>query len=325
MAKKFKPQHSRLLFIDNKIRSGQYPNCSSLAAEWEVSAKTIQRDIDYMRYQLDAPIAYSAGKRGYYYTEEEYQLPALKIRESDLLGLYLADKLLAQYAGTPIYETLCSVFAKIESALPEKVSLDPVIDQEKFTVLPSFNTTIDPKIWQIVIRCLRESRQIEMLYKTPGKNIVRRKLDPYHAVRFEGDWYIIGFCHLRRDIRTFSLARIQTASETGISFQIPEHFDFKKISGSQFGIHRGEGNIFVKIKFSKNVAEYIKERVWHQSQVLTECDNGEVVLSLTVNHLLELKRWILSWGAEAEVLEPDYLMQDIFLTLQNARQNYIMK
>jgi hypothetical protein len=55
---KYKPQHSRLLFIDREINTGKHPNCGSLALEWEVSPKTIQRDLDYMKYQLDAPSWY---------------------------------------------------------------------------------------------------------------------------------------------------------------------------------------------------------------------------------------------------------------------------
>ncbi len=71
---KYKPQHNRLLFIDRKIGEGRYPICASLAEEWEVSRKTIQRDLDYnMRCQLEAPLEYAARQRGYYYTEEKFQ------------------------------------------------------------------------------------------------------------------------------------------------------------------------------------------------------------------------------------------------------------
>ncbi len=133
---KYKPQYSRLLFIDKRIRSGKYPNCSSLAEEWEVSDRTIRRDIDYMRYQLDAPVEYSTKNRGYFYAEEQCKLPAMDIRESDIFSLYLAEKLLHQYKGTPIYDSLNSVFRKIEQNLPEKISADPVGDQWKFTIIP---------------------------------------------------------------------------------------------------------------------------------------------------------------------------------------------
>ena len=318
---KYKPQHARLLFIDQKIRQARYPNCSSLAEEWEVSRKTIQRDIEYMRYQLDAPLEYSAKHRGYWYTEEQFTLPAMNIRESDLFGIYLADKLLVQYEGTPVYDSLCSVFEKIKQSLPEKIPLDSS-DQEKFTVFPPFSTTIDPAVWDVMMQSLRSSLQVSIMYKTPGQLSLNRLLDPYHAVRFEGDWYIIGYCHLREEVRTFSLSRMVTAKQTGEAFVIPKNFDFQKLSGSHFGVHWGEEEINVKILFNKRVADYIKERIWHPSQRITEHDSGEVTLALTVNHLLELKRWILSWGSGAKVLAPDSLAGEIQQTLLEAANNY---
>ena len=119
---KFKPQHSRLLFIDKKIRDRTYPNCSSLAEEWEVSSKTIQRDIEYLRDMLDAPIAYSAKERGYFYTENSFSLPAFDLKDSDLFAICIADKLLQQYKNSPVYTRLQVVFSKIQQSLPGKVS-----------------------------------------------------------------------------------------------------------------------------------------------------------------------------------------------------------
>ena len=75
-----KTQLLRLVFIDRKIRegmrSGIYANCSSMAKEYEVSSKSIMRDIDYLKNQRDAPIEYDPQKRGYYYTEDNFKLPA---------------------------------------------------------------------------------------------------------------------------------------------------------------------------------------------------------------------------------------------------------
>lgn len=88
---KFKPQYRRLLYVDRKLREGAYPNCSTLADGWEVSAKTIQRDINYLKWELDAPIDYHRARHGYYYTERSYRLPAINVNESDLVaaaGLY---------------------------------------------------------------------------------------------------------------------------------------------------------------------------------------------------------------------------------------------
>jgi hypothetical protein len=81
---KYGLQHSRLLFIDRKIGEGRYPNCGTLTEEWEVSGKTIMRDLDYMRYQSEAPLEYSAKHRRYYHTEENFKLSAISTKEGDL-------------------------------------------------------------------------------------------------------------------------------------------------------------------------------------------------------------------------------------------------
>lgn len=319
---KYKPQHTRLLFIDRKIREKRFPNRNSLAEEWETSSKTIQRDLDYMRYELDAPLAYSPQHRGFFYTEEQYQLPALEIKESDLFAIYLADKLLRQYEGTPIYDSLCSVFRKIEDSLPEKVASRPSNDQSLFTVFPPFSTAIMPTVFETVLDCLRTSTRMEIDYQRPGEASVQRQIDPYHGVRFEGDWYVVGYCHLRDKIRTFSLARIGTAKKRTERFSMPEDFDFRRLSASQFGIHWGKNEIEVKIRFARPAAAFIRERIWHPSQTIVDYPDGSLLLSLTVNHLLELKRWILSWGEQAQVLQPPVLIEEIRNSVQGMAASY---
>jgi predicted DNA-binding transcriptional regulator YafY len=319
---KYKPQHARLLFIDLKIREKRFPNRNTLAEEWETSSKTIQRDLDYLRYELDAPLEYSAKERGYFYTEEQYQLPAINIRESDLFAIYLADKLLGQYEGTPIYDSLRSVFSKIEDSLPEKVATRPGNDQSLFTVFPPFSTIILPEVFATVVDCLRTSTRLEIEYGSPGNALVWRRIDPYHGVRFEGDWYVVGHCHLRSAIRTFSLARIATARKLKERFAVPGDFDFRKLSASQFGIHWGEDDIEVKIWFARPAAAYVRERIWHPSQVIVDNADGSLVLLLTVNHLLELQRWIFSWGAMAQVLEPPSLVEEVRNTVQGMAGRY---
>jgi predicted DNA-binding transcriptional regulator YafY len=309
---KYKPQHQRLLFIDRKIQEGRFPNCRSLAQEWEVSGKTIQRDLDYLRYELEAPLAYSARERGYYYSEPRYQLPAMDVKESDLFAIYLAEKLLQQYEGTPVYHNLCQVFQKIEDSLPAKTSLGPGSDFSRFSFFSAAQTMIRPGIWQTVFDGLRTLHSLEIRYQAAGDpGASRRRIDPYHGVRFEGDWYVIAYCHLRQSIRTFSLARITQATLTGTRFTLPADFDFQAVTASHFGVHWGSAPTEVQVVFSKKVAPYIRERTWHASQVLRDQADGGLVMELTVSHLLELKKWLLSWGSQARVLSPPALAREL--------------
>lgn len=320
---KFKPQHNRLLFIDKKIREGTFPNCSSLASEWEVSTKTIQRDIEYLRDMLDAPIEYSGKNRGYYYTEDCFQLPAFNLNDSDLFAIFIADKVLQQYRNTPVYQRLQAVFSRIEESLPDRVSFHSSYLDDKCSFFTTPQTSITPHIWETIFRGLRESKSLIISHRKPGDTAAeKRTIDPYHIISFQGEWYVISFCHLREAIRTFALSRIETADVTENSFSIPDDFDLNQTRDEHFGVHWSQNVYKVRIWFSCEIAPYIKERQYHTNQELTDNSDGSVVISFKTRDLLEVKRWVLSWGSGAKVLEPEELVNEIKDDLYTALGQY---
>lgn len=321
--KKFKPQHSRLLFIDKKIRESTYPNCSSLGDEWEVSSKTIQRDIEYLRNMLDAPLAYDAKKKGYYYTENSFQLPAIALNDSDLFAIFIAGKVLIQYENTPIYSRLKSVFEKIEESLPDKVTIDPGVLDDRFSFFSSPHTTISEEVWEVLFSALRTSHSVIIFHAKPEEQVPEtRTIDPYHVVNFQGEWYVLGFCHTRKNLRTFAMSRITKALVTTSSFTIPENFDFMETTRNRFGVQWSDRQFQVSIWFSSKAAPYILERTWHEGQQITRKNDGSITMTFPTTHLTEVKRWILSWGEMARVLEPVELIDDIRNDLSNMGDYY---
>ena len=322
-----KAQLQRLIFVDRSIRDGmqgtRLANCNSMAAEYEVSYKSIMRDIDYLKYQCDAPIEYDQQRHGYYYTEESYQLPAISISESDLFAIYIARKALQQHRNTPIYRKLLSVFNKIESSLPDRITVSPAWVDDRISVFSDHQTEINPQTWDTVAGALHRSQRLLVAYLKPGSELTsERKVDPYHIVSFQGDWYLIGFCHLRGEIRTFAISRMIRATEQETSFSIPADFDFAEFSGSHFGIFRGDRQHQVQIRFAAEHAPYVREREWLPDQTITEEADGGLLLAFTTNHLFEVKRWVMSWGSGAEVLAPTELRRDIHREIQKVLQAY---
>lgn len=321
--KKFKPQHSRLLFIDRKIREGSFPNSALLAAEWEVNRKTILRDIDFMRNILNAPLSYSAKNRGYYYNEENFHLPAMALNDSDLFAIFIADKMLKQYENTPIYSRLNTVFDKIFESLPDKVTIDPVLLDNKFSFYQIPRTVILESVWETIFSALRSSHTVSISHEKPGSEIKeKRRIDPYHVLNYQGEWYVIGYCHRQKDIRTFALSRISIVETDGNSFTVPDDFDFKQTTRNSFGVQWSKNEFAVKIWFSPQAAPYIKERQWQADQQITENEDSSIIMNFTVSHLLEVKRWILSWGNQARVLAPQHLAEEVKEDLHNALLNY---
>lgn len=315
MIQKDKTQLLRHIFIDRKIRegmrSGIYANCGSLALEYEVSAKTIMRDIDYLKNQCDSPIDYDASKKGYFYTEANYKMPAVNINASDLFAICLAEKVLEQHHDTPIYDKLVSVFNRIEESLPEKISIHPAWVDNRISIIQPHRTSIIPELWGMIAEALQQGRRISIAYQKPSSEKSKdRRIDPYHLVNFQGEWYLIAFCHKRQKILTFAVSRIKKAKLLTATFLIPKDFDFKS-TNSRFGIFSSSTTYRVKILFSKKLAPYIMEREWHPSQKITPKKNGKLQLEINTSHLFEIKQWILSWGKGAKVLAPKCLRDEI--------------
>jgi predicted DNA-binding transcriptional regulator YafY len=94
----------RIVIIDGEIAMGNFPNCTKLGEHFGRSPMTIQRDIDFMRSALDAPIGYDAGRRGYYYTEKTYRAPLLYISKEDAQVLAEIIKLIAEHKDMAFHQ-----------------------------------------------------------------------------------------------------------------------------------------------------------------------------------------------------------------------------
>ncbi len=301
-------QVPRIVLIDQKLREGNYPNCRILAEEYEVSEKTIQRDIDHMRDFLMAPIEYDTSRKGFYYTEDNFFLPALDIKESDFFAICIGEKALALYENTPIYEQLAGVFEKIRQLLPESIRVNTSWVDSRYTFMDESRTYIDPEIWELISRSLRYRKQMNIFHAKAGQDDAqKRTVEPLHIVCYRGEWYLIAYCHKREEVLSFAVSRIKKAIVTENPFRYEDNFDYTDYMKSTFGIMRGNELKQIRVRFSAEQAPYILERQWHQNQEITENSDGTVDLSFESSSLFEVKRWILSWGGDAQVLEPEDL------------------
>ena len=118
-----RPAMWRVMEIHKIIRSSRFPNCTTLAEEIEVTPKTIQRDISFMRDQLGLPLEYHSIKHGYFYTQEVHEFPMLQLSRNDLVALFLARHALEPLRGTRLERMLSESFQKIAGACPGEVSI----------------------------------------------------------------------------------------------------------------------------------------------------------------------------------------------------------
>ena len=144
--KRTKSQYARLMELDRKIRDGGYPNCLTFAESWGVSQKTVQRDIDFLRDQCGAPIAYERERKGFYYEDKSWWLPSVTLSEGELMGVLLAARVAEQYRGSPVAKQIERTFAKLVEMLPTKVSVNPALLYDRFTFTAPPAKPIDEKV-----------------------------------------------------------------------------------------------------------------------------------------------------------------------------------
>ena len=301
-----------MLRIHQAIESGQFPNTSTLARELEVSTKSIQRDVEFMRDRLGLPLAYAASRRGYHYTEQVSAFPTMQITEGELVALVIAEKALQQYRGTQFEKPLLSAIRKIEQSLPDTISLN-LADVEQ-TI--SFRTRAEPilnlEIFNVLAHATAHRQQLKLAYRKPGSQRAEPRLvDPCHLANINGEWFLFAWDHDRKDIRTFVPARVHSAQPTGQTFARPQHFSLEARLRHSFGVYSGHGQYTVLLRFNARAADYVREKKWHASQQLRELKNGGVELRLKLSSLAEIQRWVLSWGGDAVVLKPRELANSV--------------
>jgi len=313
-----RPPLERMMRIHQAVSSGKFPNASTLAREIEVATKTIHRDIEFMRDRLGLPVEFDSRQNGYCYTEEVSAFPTMQITEGELFALVVAEKALQQYRGTSFEKPLLSAIKKMEQSLPDTISLN-LADIEQ-TI--SFRTRAEPilnlEIFDVLAKAAARRQQLELAYRKPGeRQPEKRMVDPYHLANINGEWFLFAYDHTRKDVRTFVPARIQSVQPTGKTFERPQTFSLEKRLRDSFGVHSGEGKYEVVIRFNARVADYVREKKWHGSQQLHELKGGGVELRMKLSSLVEIERWILSWGGDAKVIRPNKLIE---IVRRSARQ-----
>lgn len=296
--------------IHQEIQTGDYPNATSLARELEVSSKSIHRDIEFMRDRLELPLEYDIAHHGYYYTQTVSSFPTLQVTEGELFALLVAEKALQQYRGTNFEKPLISAFKKMSASLPDTISLNLADWEQTISFRMRAEPILNLQIFDVLGKATAQRQQLELIYRKPGQRQPETRIvDPYHLGNINGEWYMFAYDHLRQDIRTFVPARIKSVKPTGKTFDRPQKFSLEKRLRDSFGVHSAQGEFQVVIRFNEMVADYIREKRWHDSQKLVELKNGGVELHLKLSSLEEIERWVLGWGGNAVVIKPQQLAE----------------
>jgi predicted DNA-binding transcriptional regulator YafY len=305
-------RHWKILRKIEPMHGGMTPE--EIAADLKISVRTVFRDLATMQ---EAGLPFTSerigGQTRYYLSRDAGAITQLGIGPSELLALYLSQGILSQLKGTIFQESIDRLLEKINAIFPDKAKdyfqeLESAILIELFT---KRNYQKKAKEIGAVLNTLRNRNTLKMNYFSPNRGGLERSVDPYSLWVMGDSLYLIGFCHLNNEIRTFLIDRISKAVPTKKPFKIKEGFDLKKYTGESFRVMRsGEKQTF-ELLFKPELVYIIGERIWHPSQKIIKHPDGSLTLTFESLGFDEIKSWVLSFGQAVKVIKPQKLRDEV--------------
>ena len=241
------------------------------------------------------------------------KLPDINLSLPEIISLYFLKGEERLYKGTDIGKHINSAFNKIGVFAPN--GLADKIDKIKTLFIPFSKFAKDysgkEKIIESLTEAMLQKKTCHVKYHSFSDNKIKEfKIDPLNFFERKGGLYIFARITRFGDIRMLAVERIQAIELTNDSFVYPDDFDPEAALSSAFDIIYDDP-IEAKIWFSAAQARYVKERQWAKEQKIKEQKDGSIILEMKTSGFWDVKKWALSFGAEAEVLEPKELREAI--------------
>jgi len=313
----------RFLWFHDQIRNNHHPNAKTLAERFEITGKTAQRNIEFMRDRLNAPLFYVPHLRGYAYEDNTWELPGLWLHEDELISLVLSYRLAA---AVPDNSVKTALRAFLNQIIANHASADFSIDElsNKISVKNIAYARTNETIFHRLLEALLKSHPVRIEYYSPHNDeSTTRDILPLHLLNYMGTWHIIAYCSVKKELRDFVLSRIRFvgASENPVDARVSA-LRVKDYIRETFGIFRGAKTQNVCLRFAADIAPWIAEQSWHPIQETGTDKDGRLCLTVPVADFREIKREILRYGSQVEVVSPKALREEVKKEIEKMKNIY---
>ncbi len=298
-----------VLLLQNK------PNLSSrdLSEHFAVSRRTIFRDLRTLA-ESGVPLTYA--EEGGYEILEGYQLPPLMLSAREAATVLVGTEFTKLQPDPSLRADADAVTMKIRSVLPETVR-DYIDTLQQRTVLAPYNEVQNPAqasseeegLWFTLSEAIARQKRVKMTYYTASRDEETvREVDPLGLVYYSDHWNLIAHDHLRGDVRNFRLDGIRKLRTRFDSFEPPKGFDLK-----EFLRERGESpqNLRFVLRFQPQAYRWAKRAIPADVESERALDDGRTEVTFYFENPEYVAKWVLRYGTDAEVVEPEVLRQKV--------------
>jgi len=290
----------------------------------DVSRKTVERDIDDVsRHFFVYEDKNEAGE--VCYKADKYNVKNITFTLPELISIYFLKEILKPYAVLDVGKTAREMLENVLQKVPavNQNYINSISDLMK--VNPS-EVVLEKFINEDYIRIIREAIEKNLRLKIEyfsfdSNEMTRRKIDPYYLEIREGCYHLICYCHLRKEIRDFRVSRMKKIEILNETFKRPDNF-YEEYNKNRFEKMIGDEPITLKIIFEGQAARYIKEYEAHKADRIIDLGSEKILFEKKTTYTPDILQWVLKFGADAEVLEPDSLKFEITWEIERMHKKY---
>lgn len=300
---------TRIIQLDEMLRGGTFVSMEDLLFKFGVTQRTIERDFQRLRDEMDAPLEYDKTTNKYHYSDPTYSIPNVVLTEGDLFTVSTVLPLMEQYENTPLENSFRHIMSKITDMLPDTITVDSSFLNKEITFLKDAAPVVDEEVFNNIFKAIKSRKTINFNYKSVSSQIYKQKtFDAFHVLCKKGNWYAIGYDHGAEDIRVYAMARIKDIVPTSQLFKIPDDFKLENHVDLDFGVwNNTEPPEEYELLFAPELANYITERQWHKGQEVEILEDGSVLLKFKSNQKEMIFSWVMGFGSNVTVRKPEVL------------------
>ena len=281
-----------------------------------------------LRDDMRAPLEYDRVQRGWRYNDlpgQRYELPGLWFSPDELYALMVSWHLLSELQPGLATRYIEPAREKIEQLLRQHGGYDEDISR-RIRILQMAARPTDLKLFQQLSLALFERRKISILYHGRERDqLTERDVSPQRLVYYRSNWYLDAWCHLRKELRSFSLDRLHLVDTLAQPARECSDKGLDKHFTQTYGIFGGEPVNTAVLRFTPDAARWVADEQWHPSQQGKVLKNGGFELRIPYSDPTELIMDILKYGPDVEVLRPKTLRAAVMDRLKAASRLYRKK
>jgi predicted DNA-binding transcriptional regulator YafY len=316
----------RLYRIDRLLKERKSISFEALREALDVSRATLKRDIADMRDRFNAPIEFDRDLGGYRLGEPRvgprYQLPGLWFNASEIHALLTALQLLGNLQPGLLEARVAPLAERLRAILGSGDHSWQEVEKRIRIFQPGRRESKVEHFGTVAAALLKRQRLHIRHYNRERDVESERDVSPQRLVHYRDNWYLDAYCHLREDLRSFSVDAIREASLLEIKAREVAKAELDEYLKSGYGIFAGRAVEWATLKFTPQSARWVASQSWHSSQRTRFEKDGSYVLEVPYADDRELVMEILKFGADVEVLAPVVLRVKVKEQIEAARKAY---